>query len=177
MPSEPDKISSLDQTESNESSLPSSNDNQRVNTTQKYLLIILFLQWFVCSVILGAGIHSVFYDESVNNTHDVQSLMPMLVMTFYYTFGLSVAYTQYRVGLIIFASIGILIFVIVSFFFGYIVLAITALNIGFGTANQIYEVMIFIVLLFTIVATVAILTLKWSFDLAKSIGTYDYSEV
>ncbi|UJR10694.1 hypothetical protein I4U23_014888 [Adineta vaga] len=112
-----------------------------------------------------------------NYKHEIQSLIPIIVMTFYYAFGLSVAYTQYRVGLIIFASIGMVLFVVVSLIFSYLILAITALGVGFGATNQSYELITFIIIIFAVMATIAILTLKLSFELAKFIKTYTYSQV
>ncbi|CAF4188395.1 unnamed protein product, partial [Adineta steineri] len=109
-------------------------------------------------------------------SNDIKSLIPVIALTLYYTFGLLVAYKQYRTGLFIFAIIGVILFIAISILLIYIILAITVLGFGNNT-NQVYEYIIFIVIFFILMTIVAILSLKLSFDLVKLLKTNEYTTV
>ncbi|CAF1415140.1 unnamed protein product [Adineta steineri] len=175
MPPQIDKTLSLDQSYNTKQSFTDLNEQNGFNI-RKFLLILLFAQWFICIVTLAVGIYAIYIANTVDISNDIKSLIPVIALTLYYTFGLLVAYKQYRTGLFIFAIIGVILFIAISILLIYIILAITVLGFGNNT-NQVYEYIIFIVIFFILMTIVAILSLKLSFDLVKLLKTNEYTTV
>lgn len=118
MPPQIDKIKSVDEDENIVQSVPV-DQNENIFNVRKYLLSLLFLQWvnsidtfyfeknlyltmqLVFAIILGFGIYSVSTGNATNISSGIESLLPIIVLIIYYTFGLLVTYKQHRVGLLI----------------------------------------------------------------------------
>ncbi|CAF3626336.1 unnamed protein product [Rotaria sp. Silwood1] len=175
MPSETDKISPLDVNEKITQSLLY--HNLKIVPIKKYLLILLTIQWLTCIFILGVGSYSVFIRNAVDISSGIQSLIPILFLAIYYVFGLVVTYQEHQIGLLIFTSIGVIIFIAICIWFGYIMLVITALTVGFGVTNQAYAVLAVFGILFVVVIFFMVTSLKFSYNLAKLISTNQYSTV
>ncbi|CAF1096642.1 unnamed protein product [Rotaria sordida] len=119
MPSEIDKTSQIFENEKIDQSLLYY--HQKIVPIKKHLLILLFIQWFTCVVILGVESYLVFIGNAVDISSGIQSLIPIFALTIYYLCGFIVTYEQHRIGLLIFASIGVIIFILICVWFGYII--------------------------------------------------------
>ncbi|CAF1191779.1 unnamed protein product [Rotaria sordida] len=133
--------------------------NEKENTEQvsikklfrirKYLLILVIIQWILCFINLVMFIYSVITENEDNISNRIKSSIPLFILTFYYTFGLLVIYKYYRIGILIFASVGDLLFIVTSLF----------------------------IVIFGIFAGIVILTLKLAFNLAQLIKINGYTSV
>ncbi|CAF0896393.1 unnamed protein product [Rotaria sp. Silwood1] len=119
---------------------PLSDNDQNIIRIKKYLLMLLFIQWIVCVVTFGVGLFSALAENSANISNTIQLLILGIVISIYYLFGLVATYKQHEIGLLIFASIGVIFFIAIFILFGYIILVITALTVAFQVTNQAYIV-------------------------------------
>ncbi|CAF3037279.1 unnamed protein product [Rotaria socialis] len=154
-------------------------DNENIVRVKKYLIILIAIQLFLCVVTLGFESYSIIGQVSMGTSYSygAESLVTVIALTIFYIFGLIVTYKQNRIGLIILASIEIILLIGMCLMFGYIILVITALLIAFGSTGQGYGVVIFFGIVIAVMAFVMIITVKLSFNLAKLIDKNQYLAV
>ncbi|CAF0819784.1 unnamed protein product [Rotaria sordida] len=152
-----------------------SDHDQNIIRIKKYLLILLFIQLFVCIVTFGVGSSAILFGNSADISNGIRLLILGIVLTLYYIFGLVVTYKQHRIGLLIFASIGVILCIAICIFFGYIILVIRALTVAFNATSQAYSIIVLFGIFFVVMASAMIMSVKFSFNLAKLIKTNQYS--
>ncbi|CAF1222965.1 unnamed protein product [Rotaria sordida] len=69
-------------------------------------------------MMLREGKVAIFIENAVDISSGIQSLIPIFTLTIYYLCGFIVTYEQHRIGLLIFASIGVIIFIVYMKMFG-----------------------------------------------------------
>ncbi|CAF2377605.1 unnamed protein product [Rotaria sp. Silwood2] len=175
MPPQTEKTMPLDEYEKIDQSL--SDENQNIVRIKKYLLILLLIQSFVCVVTFGVGFSSVLVKNSANISNGIRLLIPGISLTIYYIFGLAATYKQHRIGLLIFASIGVFLLIAACILFVYVTLVIMAVTLAYGVTSQGYAAIVFFGFFFAFMAFVMIMSLKFSFTLAKLIKANEYSTV
>ncbi|CAF1022333.1 unnamed protein product [Rotaria magnacalcarata] len=158
---------------------PLTDDNENIVHVKKYLIILIAIQLFVCVVILGFGSYSMIVHDSTGNSYSygIELPVPVIALTIYYIFGLIVTYKQNHIGLIIFASIEVILLMGMCLLFGYILLVITALTIDFDITGRACGLIIFFGIVVAMKAFVMIITVKFSFNLAKLIDKNQYLAV
>ncbi|CAF1301773.1 unnamed protein product [Rotaria sordida] len=161
--------------------------NEKENTEQvsikklfrirKYLLILVIIQWILCFINLVMFIYSVITENEDNISNRIKSSIPLFILTFYYTFGLLVIYKYYRIGILIFASVGDLLFIGTSLFIvGFFYLMIM-ISLEYNSMSTVFELFLFFAVIFGIFAGIVILTLKLAFNLAQLIKINGYTSV
>ncbi|CAF3012502.1 unnamed protein product [Rotaria sp. Silwood2] len=131
----------------------------------------------LCIINLVILIYSVITKNEDNISSRIKSSIPLFVLTIYYTFGLLVVYKYYRIGVLVFAWIGALLFVAASLFIGWIFFVIMILIAHYNRMSIVFEFLLKFGLTFGLFAGIVILTLKLAFNLAKSIKMIGYTNV
>jgi Ca2+/H+ antiporter len=99
MPPQIEKIHPGDETETIEQTISVEQKENTINI-QKYLLTLIFIQWIVFAITLTFGLYSVLTGNTTTISSGIQSLIPIIILVIYYTFGFLVAYKLHRVGLL-----------------------------------------------------------------------------
>ncbi|CAF1284572.1 unnamed protein product [Rotaria sp. Silwood1] len=129
---------------------------QNIIRIKNYLLILLVIQWFTCIVTFVFGSYAILVSNSNNVSVESKFLVLVMTLVIYYIFGLVITYQQHRIGLLIFASLGVIIFIVICILFGYIILAIIAISAVFGINGQPYALIIVLWIVFVMVAFVMV---------------------
>ncbi|CAF3872120.1 unnamed protein product [Rotaria sordida] len=161
--------------------------NEKENTEQvsikklfrirKYLLILVIIQWILCFINLVMFIYSVITENEDNISNRIKSSIPLFILTFYYTFGLLVIYKYYRIGILIFASVGDLLFIVTSLFIGGFFYLMIMISLEYNSMSTVFQLFFFFGVIFGIFAGIVILTLKLAFNLAQLIKINGYTSV
>ncbi|CAF1177280.1 unnamed protein product [Rotaria sordida] len=161
--------------------------NEKENTEQvsikklfrirKYLLILVIIQWILCFINLVMFIYSVITENEDNISNRIKSSIPLFILTFYYTFGLLVIYKYYRIGILIFASVGDLLFIVTSLFIGGFFYLMIMISLEYNSMSTVFELFLFFGVIFGIFAGIVILTLTLAFNLAQLIKINGYTSV
>ncbi|CAF0969135.1 unnamed protein product [Rotaria sordida] len=168
MSPEKDQILSANENEKLDQSL--SDNNHNIVCIKKNL----FTKLCICIFILVLGSYLVLVENKTDNSGGLVSLVPVIAVVIYYLFGLVVAYKQHRFGLLIFALIGVILFIGLRIFIDYIILTIIVLSAALGFINHDHGNIVVFGILIVVVLFIMIVSLKFYLNLTKLIKTNQY---